>query len=288
MKKLSALTLAGIGLLLVASPVYSQSFIDFQSGGTLVVGNSLTGTVTYEGWNNLTTARIPNNNATGGPEAGGTSTRPYGNHNNTAGWYLWAWDEGTETYINTGVRSTIASNLGAGTSTLWKSSGYGYVAGSSIHQGFPGFTIAPAGNFTLTGSAITGLENVIFQIQATNRDGEIFAALPTLTIGSTTLDADYFSLFAKIENYSTGGFGDQDMDFYAFQWDLSGLSISEGDSFSINWTGLANSGIFGMQLNQGDTFLQVVPEPSTWLLLGLGLTIFLIMRRRRANACADA
>lgn len=274
MKKLSALTLAGIGLLLVASPVYSQSFIDFQSGGTLVVGNSLTGTVTYEGWNNLTTSRITNNPLV----SGDNTTRPYGWHNLQNSW-----------------SATIASNLGSGSSTLFKSEGYGYIAGSSLHQGAGTFDLVPGGSFSITSTAISGLETVVFQIEATDRGGalpntlgSIFHSLPTLSFGSNTLDADFDSLFNVTWATTSGGFGPQHRQFLAFQWDLRDYAFAGGEQFTINWTGLVNSGIFGMQLNQGDAFLQVVPEPSTWLLLGLGLTIFLIMRRRRANACADA
>lgn len=266
-------------LALSALTVQAQTFVSFQSGGSLTGGNSLSGNVTYEEWDQLTTARINNSSPTGGPSAGAASTRPYGSHNNTAGWYIWAWDSGAGAYVNTGVPSTIASNLGSGTSTLWKSSGYGYIASSSLHQGLGGFAVVPGGDFTITGSAMEGLETVVFQIQATDRDEVVFANLPTLTIGSTTLAADYSSLFATIEAYSTGGFGDQDMDYYAFQWDLSGLTISEGETFAIDWTGLANSGIYAMQLNQGDTFVQVVPEPSTGLLVGMGLGLVILRRR---------
>ena len=271
-----------LGLLftLVVLPLTLQAqFIDFQSGGTLVNGNSLSGTVTNEGWDQLNTTRISNPNATGGPSAGGSSTRPYGSHNNTAGWYNWVWDGSA--YVAT-TPSTIASNLGSGSSTLWKSSGYGYVGGESIHQGLPSASIIPGGNFEVESLAIADLETLVFQVNATDRAGDVFSAFPTLSFGSTTISADFSSLYLQV--YKGISFGEaQYYNYYAFQWDLSDYVFAGGESLSINWTGLTNSGVFGLQLNQGDTFVQVVPEPSTWVMLLAGVGVVAYLKRRRCS-----
>lgn len=284
------LRLFGFALSLFAafSSTARADFLAVQNGGSLIPGNSLSGEVTYERWTNLNTTSTPNPNATGGPTPGPNSTRPYGTHGSTAGWYNWVWDEVSGTYISASP-ATIAANLGSGTSTVWKSSGYGYLSGS-IHQGFPGYDIVAGGNFTMRMDAIAGLETLVFQIEATDRGGSatelgvVFSQLPTLTIGSMTLSADYQALVDAQMNYSSGGFGVQNMQYWAFQWDLRDLSIEEGADFAINWTGVTNSGIFGLQVNQGDTFAQVVPEPSTYAMIALGLAIVAWKARRRIEA----
>ncbi|MCU0796651.1 MAG: PEP-CTERM sorting domain-containing protein [Akkermansiaceae bacterium] len=248
-----------LSLSLFLSPLSAPAaLISFHTGATLVSGNSLSGTVTHEGWDTLNTTRINNSPVVTGQNA----TRPYGWHNLTNAW-----------------TSTIASNVGSGSSVFGKTGGYGYVAGSSVHQGAATFTVLPGGNFFLSGTTITDLETLVFQIVATNRDDVVFNTLPQLAIGAQTFSPDFIALHNRIDNFSTG-FGGQDMDSYAFQWDLSGATIADGAAFSLTWTGLANSGIYEMQLNQGTSMVQVVPEPSTALLGLLAATGFAFRRRR--------
>lgn len=249
---------AGVALL-ATTLSSSAALFSFQSGQSLVAGTSLTGTVTYEGWDNLTTGRIDNSPAV----AGDNTTRPYGFHSLTNGW-----------------SATIAPNLGtSNTSTLNKTSGYGYIAGSSLHQGVGSGAIAAGGNFVVNTSAMTGLQTLVFQVQATDRNENVFWFSPVLTFGATTVVPQYSSLYATVDNF-IGGANAQDQDSYAFQWDLTSYAIPAGTPLSVSWTGLTNSGIYQLQLNQGDTFAQVVPEPGMAGLLGLSLLGFL--RRRRA------
>ncbi len=225
--------------------------------------HGLTGNVTYEGWDQLNNVRI-NNTAT---TPGNNATRPYGFNNLTNAW-----------------TSTLASNQGTGTSVLNKSGGYGYIASGSLHQGANSNAVLPGGNFTITGTTMSGIQTLIFQIKATDRNEAVFNAggLPTLSInGGLLLPSDYSSLYGTIDNYSGSGVTAQDMDFYAFQWDLTGVVIPNGASYSIGWQGLSNSGIFELQVNQGDVFAAAVPEPSTGL-LGAGALCLAFIRRRRA------
>lgn len=280
------LPLLSISLLALSSLSAQAGFVSVHTGESFVQGNSLSGTVTYEGWDQLDTSRISNTNATGGPAAGGPSTRPYGNHNNTAGWYNWVYNAGTSAYEPT-TPATISSNLGSGSSSLWKSSGYGYVASSSVHQGLPGFQVVAGGDFTMALSSIADLETIVFQIMATDREGtllevgEVFDTMPTLTYGATTLAADYSAIVDTQFGYSTGGFGDQNMVYWGFQWDLSGENIAAGTDVTIDWTGLANSGIFALQLNQGTEFTQVIPEPGAMGLLLFAFSAVMLRRKRR-------
>ncbi len=235
------------------------ALIAFQSGETLVPGNQLTGAVTYEGWDDLNTGRIDNTATTPGDNA----TRPYGFHNMTNAW-----------------NATLDSNLGTGDSTLWKSGGYGYIASGSLHQGVPNNTINPGGDFEIASLAIDDLETFVFQIDATDRAGDVFDQFPTLTFGATTLSADFSWRFSSV--LQAGGMGGpQNRDSYAFQWDLTGQSIAAGTTLTVNWTGLTNSGIYELQINQGSAFTQVVPEPGV---LGLaGLAVLGLCRRSRTR-----
>jgi autotransporter-associated beta strand protein len=72
--------------------------------------------------------------------------------------------------------------------------------------------------------------------------------------------------------YSLNGSGWSDLNYYAANntwqmWDNSGLSVG------------ADNGYIGINLNTG--MLTVVPEPSIWALLVVGVSTLMILRRRR-------
>ncbi|WP_309400293.1 PEP-CTERM sorting domain-containing protein [Cerasicoccus maritimus] len=112
-------------------------------------------------------------------------------------------------------------------------------------------------------SAIADLATVVFQVEA---NAEL---LPTLNYnsGAQALSADFSHVGT---------------DFFAYQWDLSGIG-DDITSFEINWgPSGAHYSISGLQLNQGDTFAQVVPEPRTYALIaGLACGALILMRRQR-------
>lgn len=277
----------GVSLLSLAMAASVQAeLVDFKEGETLYLSNTLTGNVTSEYWGIFNTANYPNSS----PDGPGTVNdraiyRPYGSHNNPNGWYNWSYN-GTE-WVQ-GAPSFIYSDLGPGNSYLWKSSGLGYIAGGSLHQGNQSAAISPGGNFVIASEAIAGLETIVFQIRATDRGGtlnpnvlgSVFNTMPTLTFGSTTLSATFQSLYDYDWALSGGGFGPQHTQYWAFQWDLSSYDFAGGEDLSINWTGLSNSGIFELQINQGDEFVRVVPEPASAVLVALGLGVMALRRRR--------
>jgi len=263
---------------LLLAPLVAAVFT-MNAGAALIAyqdgSHGLGGNVSYQGWNRVTlTAYNPTTNPTSTTNnnavtPGNNNTRPYNFHNLQNAWV-----------------GPIASNLGTGTSNLNKTSGYGYIASGSLHQGAQTNDILPGGSFTVSGTTISGIQTLIFQISATDRNEAIFSAggVPTLTIGGGVLtaeEADFSRLYGTIDNFVGTGQQAQDLDFYTFQWDLSGLVIPDGASYSVAWTGLVNSGIYELQVNQSDIFTQVVPEPSTGL-LGAGALCLAFIRRRRA------
>ncbi|WP_309382411.1 PEP-CTERM sorting domain-containing protein [Cerasicoccus frondis] len=141
-----------------------------------------------------------------------------------------------------------------------KVAGYGYPAGAGIYVGSnTGFL---TGTYQVSvDSALTGLETVIFQI-----DESEYYSTPTFSYnnGEGTVEA----------SYSATSIG-------YYQWDLTGVA-SEILSFAIEWEAAAHSSITALQLNQGDTYVQVVPEPSTYALLaGVACGALILMRRQR-------
>ncbi|RYD27283.1 MAG: PEP-CTERM sorting domain-containing protein, partial [Verrucomicrobiaceae bacterium] len=139
----------------------------------------------------------------------------------------------------------------------------------------------PGGTFTISSTAISGVQTYLLLIQATDNAGLTFSGVPTLSFGSTTLAASFSSGVYANEVITTGGGGTQNNSSFAFQWDLTGQGIAEGTALTASWTGIANSSIYQIQANQGTNFAQVVPEPSAALLgcAAIGLTM---IRRRRA------
>lgn len=118
-------------------------------------------------------------------------------------------------------------------------------------------------------SPLAGLETVIFQTDM----GATFSAVPMLSYnsGAGSLLADYTGIV-------DGNFEDSFVN--AFQWDLSGLGpITD---YEIVWTTLAHNANYAMQLTEGDSFAQVIPEPSTYaLIFGAAIGGILFVRRMR-------
>src|SRR5262249_10549039 len=157
------------------------------------------------------------------------------------------------------------------TSTLWKSGGYGYVASSSIHQGASSFTEGAGGNFETDSTFLSGAKTVLFQIDIGRVNNFTFYqnAFPVLSFGSIEVQPTYSALISRVDTGVVMGVQSY-RDQWAFQWDLSSYDLSGTPAFEVSWTGEKNAGIYALQLNQGNSFTEVVPEPSTWILLGLG------------------
>lgn len=167
----------------------------------------------------------------------------------------------------------------AGNAGLDKISGPGNPAGGSI------YTFAAPSTFEVVNNdPLAGLETVVFQIDMGNgSNGNLLDAAPVLNLngGSQALAAD-FSLIGTGNFAFTNPTDPSDSGsttLLAYQWDLSTWSGSIS-SYQIVWTIHDHSTIYAMQLNSGDQFAQVVPEPGAALLLMLGLP--LLFRRQRS------
>lgn len=235
----------------------------------------LPGTVSYDGWDNLTAANNP-----GFPGFPGTGAWPSGG---------------------------IGSNeSGSGDATLVKvSNGTGggpYPAGGSIYYG--GFSAAinnNGGTLAVTDATpLANLTNVVFLIQI----GEAWtydffnSVLPTLSFngGSQNLAATDSALVDQLFNGTvTMPTGEEELfiNTYLLQWDLSALAGTVTD-FAINFTGVQHAQLYALDLYQSDVYASlfdtepVVPEPATLGMIGLGLSMAGLARRKRRNAAPAA
>ncbi len=154
--------------------------------------------------------------------------------------------------------SAVTPDAGTASAVLNKTGGSGYIGGSFL------YTAGAVGSFSISdSSSIPSLATIVLQ-------GKISDPLASMVLnyngGSQALPATFSAVVAG------SGYPDR-----AWQWDLSG--ISGITSYEILYSGhhAANS----LSVTTGDSFLQVIPEPSTGMLglAALGLTF---IRRRRA------
>lgn len=168
----------------------------------------------------------------------------------------------------------IAPNMAGsqGGAVFSKLSGNGYFAGSSIYDG------GGAGTYSVSDNdPIAALATVVFQLDV----GTTVGVTPVLHYNggsqalapsfATVVDGDYSTFdFTSGQSFPTEN--------HAWQWDLTGLGVT---SYEIVWGSVPNNHLTQYELNltTGDSFAQVVPEPSA-LLLSLG-GLALAFRRRR-------
>ena len=154
--------------------------------------------------------------------------------------------------------SAVTPDAGTASALLNKISGSGYIGGSFL------YTAGLVGSFSIADvSSLSSLATIIMQ-------GQISDPLATMVLnyngGSQALPADFFGTVAS------SGYPDR-----AWQWDLT--AVPGISSYEILYSGhhAANS----LSVTTGDTFVQIIPEPTVGLLglAALGLTF---IRRRHA------
>lgn len=217
---------------------------------------SLSGNTLFDGWNDLTMDRLG-----------------FGAFPGSAPW-----------------PSPVAANV-AGSSNnsavagLNKVGGAAYPAGEAIYSG--GMTETPntsgASLLLQRTQPVVDLATVVLQIEVGGAFGYDYFnnALPVLNFngGSQALAADFSAILTSVNNGTFMG-EPVDINLWAFQWDLRDTAVSI-TSFQITWTTVQHSQIYALQLDQSDQFTQVVPEPSTWILAGLGLGAMSYLARRK-------
>jgi hypothetical protein len=217
------------------------------------------------------------------PLPGATATDAWTNFNNWSG-------TGTPSYggIFPGAGAwgasmvAVSSSQGAGNEAEFlKVSGNGY----PVTQGGDKFIYLPSlaapgtSVFKVFDSdAVAGLKTVVFQVStAPGAVGDpTITALPTLTYNGGTAGPAFEAGGGVVWQNPADGFTE-----WYFQWNLSGVAAPITD-FSIQWSMFTNHGqIYGLQVDQGNTFA-AVPEPtSAGILIGAG-ALMSLRRRRRA------
>jgi len=178
-------------------------------------------------------------------------------------------------------------------------------SGSIYFGGFGGTPNTNGGTLAVADATpVSGLESIVLQLQFGEASGYDFfdagtagydlSDFPLLYINGSevAIQAGYVN---KVVQAFTGtvempsGIEPVYVNLWAFQWDLSGVT-DPITSFEIQFKGVEHSQLYGIRLDQSDTFTQVVPEavpePSTWLLLGLGLTALVVFRVRSRRLSA--
>lgn len=170
-----------------------------------------------------------------------------------------------------------------GDATFGKLSGNGYPSGSSIYGGAVFGT--PTGPYPSAThqmadlSLVDDIETVIFQIEVGSGSAGWLDGDPELKVNGT---GSGLTPTAELLLESVGGdsdFGPLVINTYAFQWDLTD-ETGPITSYTIDFTMDGSSTqIYALQLDSGDTYTLLVPEPASLALAGVG-GMFMLLRTR--------
>jgi len=227
-----------------------------------IINPGLTGNTLTDGWENLTNLNLLRNFAmvTGGFPRSPRLSAPW----------------------TASIAANEAGSNGGGQYVI--TSGNGFASGSGIYSPFvnSGFSVS-------SGAPLAGLDTIVLQVYASTGEQGIGILVPpslNLNGGSQAFVATDFALV-----YSRFG-GEFDPDgnglvsffnnVYAYQWDVSSF---EGpiSSFQINYVVRSHSTTYGLRLDQSDVYTQVIPEPTTAVLLGGVSLAALLLKRRRVS-----
>lgn len=200
---------------------------------------SLPGNTSNDGWDQLVGSRL-----TG-----------YGNHPGLAPW-----------------PDTIAPNVSgsAGDAVFGKASGGGYLGSASFYDGGNSGSL-----FLSSQNPVAEMATLVFQI---DMGSSSFAASPQLLVNGSTLLTPIASTVNPGDHSVTFGGPPVQTQKHAFQWDLRTIDGPITD-YRVQWDTTPRTTIYEMELATGDTFLQVIPEPSIALLAFFATP--LLLRRKR-------
>lgn len=165
-----------------------------------------------------------------------------------------------------------------GNATFDKLSGAGYPATQSIYTPFNG------GVFSVSNTSSLGfdVETVVFQIDIGPGD-EFWLSEPVLNVngGAQALDPDFVASTGSTNTFVNPNDPSQagTTTIFQYQWDLTSAGNVTG--YEVLFETGRHAQIYEIQLDLGDTFIAVVPEPASIGLVMGGLT--LIGRRRRRH-----
>ncbi|MCX6971150.1 MAG: PEP-CTERM sorting domain-containing protein [Verrucomicrobia bacterium] len=182
---------------------------------------------------------------------------------------------GSSTTVGNATLSTTTSfgsynGFGEGATGVWPtlSSNYQTLLTNSTYAN------SEPGTFTLTLSGLTNGQNYVFQIWQNDSRNYGYGRESLVTGGANSVTLKY-----NVGNGTgwlgyVGGTGQF----------VTGTFTADSTSqvFTILGTGSGNFGVAGPSTQLAAFQLQAVPEPTTWALLGAGLTVVTIFRRRRA------
>jgi len=168
-----------------------------------------------------------------------------------------------------------------------------FLSSGSIYFGnFAQIPNALGGTLRLTDSTpLADLKTVVFQIQIGEATGYDLYSAPALKIngGSSIVDPLFSGIINRFQNGTfnspaTGADEPVYVNTRGYQWDVS--SLGAVTSFTIDFSGVTHSQIYGLQLDQSSSFFStaVIPEPNVGGLVLAGACFFLFCRRARVVA----
>ena len=175
------------------------------------------------------------------------------------------------------LTTLIASSGSSATFTRTSGPAFYTGSGSGIYSANPmDFMGTYPSSFSISDDApIVDLATIVFQARFNLAPTSILLSLNGATTGP----------LSNIEaTFATNSLAATDIFDHAWQWDLSGVT-EEITSYEISFTvpghGVIYSGQTPISVHTSDSFVQVVPEPTTGL-LAIAPLAFVVLRRRRA------
>lgn len=167
----------------------------------------------------------------------------------------------------------------AGNAVFNKLGGGGYPGTQSIYLFTADGTFSIANN-----NPLPGLETVVLQQELGIGDPGFYTSAPVLSLNgnSIVLPANFTAQFDGPTNFTNPFDGSDDStQVFAYQWDLSGVSVPVSD-YALIWTNNPHATIHSLQLDSGDAFTMVIPEPGTTVaILGVAALLFVAFNRLR-------
>jgi len=180
---------------------------------------------------------------------------------------------------------TPIGSTSGGDLLLNKTSGVGFPSnGGGIYVG--GITTG-TGNYavyTPAAGALMSIETIVFQIEIQGVGSNYANAVNGVNLdyngGNQSLAAGQVSLVSAVDTGEVQG-SPSYLFTVAYQWDLTSVELTQ---FSLGWTAAQNTVTSALQVNQGDTMVNAIPEPSTWGLIGVAAVAIAWTLRRRHRA----